>query len=123
MTDRYVEFYRLVRERVMEQERLVARMMRAWMRDWQPAFGEPVIVFDPNHDIVGLTTELLSMVGEPPLLVLNARDYPENPQTDRVRCEECRGTGYAEPALSFTFRNDCPVCSGEGWLSPTAASH
>jgi RecJ-like exonuclease len=35
---------------------------------------------------------------------------------NKVRCMECRGTGYAEPAPGFTFGNDCPVCRGDGWL-------
>jgi DnaJ-class molecular chaperone len=35
----------------------------------------------------------------------------------KMRCIECRGTGYAEPAAGFTFGNNCPVCKGEGWLT------
>jgi DnaJ-class molecular chaperone len=37
----------------------------------------------------------------------------------KMRCRECRGTGYAEPAPCFTFGNDCPVCHGSGWLLPS----
>lgn len=44
----------------------------------------------------------------------------ERPFDKPIRCEECRGTGYAEPAPGFTFGNDCPVCRGDGWLSEPA---
>ena len=44
----------------------------------------------------------------------------EKPVGKPIGCEECRGTGYAEPAPGFTFGNDCPVCRGKGWLSEPA---
>lgn len=75
MSDLTPTIDRLVRERIMQQERLVSRMLTDWTAS---IFGEPVLVFDWNHDIVGLTSEPLSRLGEPVEIVLRASDYQEH---------------------------------------------
>ena len=66
----------IFKRHIATQEKLISRMIRDWRSD---LYGEPVVVYSKNYDVVGLAPLSTDSV------VIWAKDYREpDPEFDKV---------------------------------------